>query len=81
MKFKAPRSPAVNVGNEEHPVYVAPELCEVLPGQIANKKLNPAQTREMIRFAVRPPGRNADLILGEGVDVMGIGPGHPDGPV
>jgi len=57
------------------------ELCNVIPGQVAKKKLSPEQTQEMIKVACRRPAVNAGLIVGEGAQVMGIGPDHSDGPV
>lgn len=58
-----------------------PELCIVLPGQIAKKKLSQGQTEQMVTVACRSPAQNARLIVGEGAEVMGIGSTHTDGPV
>lgn len=58
-----------------------PELCIVIPGQIAKKKLSQGQTEKMVTVACRTPAENARLIVGEGAEVMGIGSTHTDGPV
>lgn len=58
-----------------------PELCIVLPGQVAKKKLSQTQTEKMVSVACRTPAQNAELIVGEGARVMGIGATHTDGPV
>ena len=73
--------PVVNVGNIQHPVLIPPELCEVLPGQFAKRRLSPDQTTNMLRVASRKPHVNADLIVGEGVRVAGLSPQFKDGPV
>ena len=58
-----------------------PELCIVLPGQVAKKKLSQGQTEKMVTVACRTPAQNAGLIVGEGAQVMGIGSAYTDGPV
>ena len=74
-------APLVNVGNDTHEAWVPPELCTVLPGQVAKKKLSNTQTENMVNVACRAPAENAQLIVGEGARVMGIGDSHTDGPV
>ncbi|KAL1837895.1 hypothetical protein VTJ49DRAFT_3281 [Mycothermus thermophilus] len=64
-----PDLPVVNVGTRQNPTYLPAEVCVVLPGLVANRKLDPGQTAEMIRFAVRKPGQNATYIKQFGVDV------------
>ena len=71
----------VNLGNAEHPMITPAELCNVIPGQMARQKLDPEQTAQMIRVAVRKPSKNARLIVDEGAKVMGLGQNVPDGPV
>ncbi|SLM41349.1 Stem cell self-renewal protein Piwi [Lasallia pustulata] len=73
-------APLVNVGNDAHEIWVPPELCTVLPGQVAKKKLSTTQTENMVNVACRAPAENAQLIVGEGARVMGIGDSHTDGP-
>ncbi|KAI9845325.1 MAG: hypothetical protein M1837_004947 [Sclerophora amabilis] len=79
-KLDNPNVPVVNIGNEQHPSWIPAQLCNVLPGQVARKKLSPDQTQEMIKVACRKPAENASLIVGEGARVMGIGSNQPDGP-
>lgn len=81
ITLNAPEMPVVNVGNSQHPVLIPPELCVVLPGQFARRKLSPDQTTNMLRVASRKPHVNADLIVGEGVRVAGLSPQLKDGPV
>ncbi|KAL8294351.1 hypothetical protein RB597_007939 [Gaeumannomyces tritici] len=64
--------PVVNVGTRENPTYLPPEVCIVIPGQCANSKLDPTQTQQMIRFAVRKPGDNANSIVYEGLSTIGL---------
>lgn len=54
-----PNLPVVNTGNRENPSYLPAEVCIVMPGQNSQSKLDPAQTQQMIRFAVRKPWENA----------------------
>ena len=66
---------------KEKQILVPAEQCIVLPGQIARRKLEPEQTQEMIKVAVRKPADNARLIVDEGVTTMGLGNNIADGPV
>ncbi|GKZ25641.1 hypothetical protein AbraIFM66951_007099 [Aspergillus brasiliensis] len=68
-----PKMPVVNVGTRENPSYLPVEVCEVVPGQQANAKLTPSQTRNMLNFAVRSPPHNAQSIVAQGTDVLGLG--------
>ncbi|KAI9888112.1 MAG: hypothetical protein M1823_000047 [Watsoniomyces obsoletus] len=72
--------PIVNCGRQDRATWMPPELCMVIPGQVARKKLSPNQTAEMIKVACRRPAANAKLAIGEGAQLMGLGPGHQDGP-
>ena len=45
-----------------------------MPGQNSRSKLEPAQTQQMIRFAVRKPWENANSITQEGVRTVGLLP-------
>jgi hypothetical protein len=66
--------PVVNVGNVDAPVYLPPEVCQVLPAQNAKFKLSPAQTQEMIKFAVRKPNQNAMSVARQGPKPVGLNP-------
>lgn len=48
------------------------QVCRVIPGQPASTKLDPRQTQNMIRFAVRPPGDNAKSIVTKGLPTAGL---------
>ncbi|KAH0562380.1 hypothetical protein GP486_002931 [Trichoglossum hirsutum] len=72
LKLQTPEAPVVNVRSAQDPVYLPPELCTVLPGQIARRKLSDVQTAEMITVAARRPAENAKLIVGEGGGVVGL---------
>ncbi|KAL1893019.1 hypothetical protein Sste5346_006700 [Sporothrix stenoceras] len=67
-----PSLPVINVGNREHPTYLPAEVCVVLPGQPARAKLDPNQTQQMIRFAVRRPHENQNFITNEGLAMAGL---------
>lgn len=53
-------------------MYLPPEVCIVVPGQTSKSKLNGPQTQQMIRYAVRKPWENANSILHEGVQTVGL---------
>lgn len=67
-----PGLPVINVGNREHPTYLPAEVCVVLPGQPARAKLDPSQTQQLIRFAVRRPHENQNFITNEGLAMAGL---------
>jgi eukaryotic translation initiation factor 2C len=69
-----PNVPVINVGNRQNPSYMPADVCIVEPGQPAKTKLSPMQTQKMIQFAVRSPGENADSIVNQGAEVLGIKP-------
>ncbi|KAI9821501.1 MAG: hypothetical protein M1832_003349 [Thelocarpon impressellum] len=77
ITLEKPNAPVINVGLPDKPVFVPPELCTVLPGQVARRKLTDVQTAEMIKVACRRPAENARLIAGEGSQVVGISGGTP----
>ena len=60
---------------------IPPELCSVVPGQISGKKLSGNQTTIMVNVACRPPATNAELIVGEGASILGLGQSQKNGPV
>ncbi|MCJ1434414.1 hypothetical protein MMC27_003782 [Xylographa pallens] len=51
---------------------VPPELCQVLPGQIAKCKLSMDQTSGMIKAAARLPKQNTELISEQGSRLLGL---------
>lgn len=64
--------PVVNVGNKQNPSYLPVDVCIVEPGQPAGSKLTPNQTRNMLNFAVRAPALNAQSIVRQGSQVLGL---------
>ncbi|KAF8133991.1 Piwi domain-containing protein [Boletus edulis] len=72
--LRHPELPVVNIAgpNSKHPIYVPPELCEILPGQPFRGKLDDQQTTEMLRFACKRPPENAHAILNQGFPLLGL---------
>ncbi len=81
ITLKLVNVPVVNVGNGKFPNYMPVELCYVLPGQIAKKKLSGEQTDAMVNCACRTPARNANLITSQGARALGLEQHVTDGPV
>lgn len=67
-----PKVPCINVGSNERPTFIPPELLTIEPGQQYNKRLSGDQTDEMLSFAVRKPAENARRIVEEGAGKMGL---------
>ncbi|KAL8840603.1 MAG: hypothetical protein Q9176_003716 [Flavoplaca citrina] len=76
-KLEHPEEPCVNIGSTERPNFVPPEFLTVEPGQQYNKRLDEAQTRAMLRIAVRKPAENARRIVEEGTGTMGLSRANP----
>jgi hypothetical protein len=72
IRLAKPELPVINAGNRANPMYLPAQVCYVLPGQAANIKLDPAQTQQMIRFAVRGPAENATSITQQGLATVGL---------
>ena len=68
----------MNTGTIAKPVYHPAEVCTVIPGQPSNAKLDANQTSQMIGFAVRPPGLNAQSIVSKGFNTVGLSPSAPN---
>ncbi|KAI1488764.1 ribonuclease H-like domain-containing protein [Biscogniauxia mediterranea] len=73
VRIQNPELPVVNIGTKDDPSYLPPQVCYVLPGP-ANKQLDPTQTQNMIRFAVRRPVENATSIVMKGRQTAGLSP-------
>ncbi|KAH8807748.1 RNA interference and silencing protein [Xylogone sp. PMI_703] len=71
-KTPNPNYPVVNTGTRDDPKYLPADMCNVLPGQVAVKKLSPEQTKNMIQFACRRPFLNADSITNDSPSVLGF---------
>ena len=74
LTVRDPNLPVINVGTQQNPSYLPADVCIVLPGQPSGAKLSPAQTQQMIRFAVRRPTQNAQSIITRGARILGIEP-------
>ena len=63
-------------GTKDHPVWIPPELCTVMPGQAYRGQLNEVQLARMITIAARPPAENASRIVAEdgGLGLIGVLP-------
>ncbi|KAI1859622.1 uncharacterized protein JN550_011930 [Neoarthrinium moseri] len=66
--------PVVNVKSKRNPTYLPAELCRVIRGQPAMKKLSSSQTQTMIRYAVKKPQINQRSILSHGLKIIGLDP-------
>ncbi len=64
--------PVVNVGDEHRPVYLNPIFCFVIPGQVYSAKLSSTMMDQMLKFAVRRPGDNANSIKKKGYSLVGL---------
>ncbi|KAK6812167.1 hypothetical protein RU639_012045 [Aspergillus parasiticus] len=53
IRDQRPDLPVINIGTRASPTYHLAQGFEILPGQIHNGKLSPAQTQDMIKFATR----------------------------
>lgn len=67
-----PTEPVINVGTPTDPVYLPPEVCDVVPGQIAKAKLSSNQMANMISLSASEPGVNARHIQNIGFRATGL---------
>ncbi|RFU29653.1 hypothetical protein B7463_g6697, partial [Scytalidium lignicola] len=74
-KSTNPNYPVMNTGTKDDPKYIPADYCNVLPGQVAVKKLTPEQTKNMIQFACRKPFLNASSITSDSPTVLSLN--HP----
>ncbi|KAF3937824.1 hypothetical protein ABW19_dt0206716 [Dactylella cylindrospora] len=70
-----PSLPVVNVGSKDRANWMPAELCTVAPGQPYKGNLESENTAELIKFACRPPTRNALTITSAGIKALGHAPG------
>ncbi|RYP01251.1 hypothetical protein DL764_006254 [Monosporascus ibericus] len=66
--------PVVNVGSQKRPVYLPPEVCQVIGGQRASSKLDEEQRQMMTKFSIRLPKINAESIVSKGLETVGLNP-------
>ena len=67
----------LNCGTREKPVWISPELFEVMPGHAFRGKLLDNQTTQMIVVAARNPAENARRIANGAHEVIGF-QGNPN---
>lgn len=77
ITLRIPQAWLLNCGTREKPVWIPPELCEVVPGQAYRGKLSDAQGNEMIKIAARSPGENARRIAHGAHKVIGFQGNNP----
>ncbi|KAJ3879731.1 argonaute-like protein [Lentinula edodes] len=63
--------PVIDVGTKKR-TYLPAEICEIEPGQAFRGKLNEQQTSQMIKVACNPPKVNAEAIVGDGFQKLGL---------
>lgn len=77
---RSPKAPLINVGTIKKPSYVTPELCQVLPGQMASKPLNPEQQRKLAT-ALEEHRQDTISSIGGSAKALAIGNKDVAGPV
>lgn len=71
-RLRKPKAALINVGTKGKPTYLPPEVCKVLPGQMARTKLNPKQMDEFILYVSRGPVQNVKDIEQHGLEIVGL---------
>ena len=77
ITLRTPQAWLLNCGTRENPVWIPPELCEVMPGQAFRGKLSDQQTSQMILVAARGPAENARRIVNGANRVIGFQGNNP----
>ena len=77
ITLRTPQAWLLNCGTREKPVWIPPELCEVMPGQPFRGKLSDQQTSQMILVAARGPAENARRIANGAQRVIGFQGNNP----
>ncbi|TFK71981.1 Piwi-domain-containing protein, partial [Pluteus cervinus] len=73
IKLKYPQElPVVNVGSKRKPIWVPPELCEILPGTVYRGEFDLQGIRAMLGFATNPPAHNAKSIVNQGFETLDL---------
>ena len=68
-----PIHPVVNVGDKEHLTLVPANVCKILSGWMAKKRLDSNQKIDMIKYARRNPEQIRTSINGDAYRVLGFG--------
>ncbi|KAL7919793.1 ribonuclease H-like domain-containing protein [Trichoderma austrokoningii] len=74
IRLSDTKLPVINVGTRQNPTYLPVQVCYVVPGQPSSSRLDPSQTQQMIRFAVKRPAENATFIVSRGLQTAGLLP-------
>ncbi|PIL23418.1 Argonaute [Ganoderma sinense ZZ0214-1] len=70
--------PLVNVSADNNrPVYLPAEICEIVPGQAYRSKLDAEQTTAMMKAACNQPAFNGKAITNEAFKDLGLRPNAP----
>ncbi len=77
ISLRIPLAWLLNCGSRETPVWIPPELCDVMPGQAFRGKLSDSQTAQMIVVAARGPAENARRIANGAQSVIGFQSNNP----
>ena len=77
ITLEIPQAWVLNCGTTENPIWIPPELCEVMPGQAYRGKLSDLQTDQMKLVAARGPGENARRIANGACRVIGFQGNNP----
>ncbi|KAF6238496.1 hypothetical protein HO173_003464 [Letharia columbiana] len=77
ITLNTPQAWLLNCGTRDKPVWIPPELCEVMPGQAFRGKLSDHQTSQMILVAARGPAENARRIANGAHRVIGFRGNNP----
>ena len=72
-----PEAWVLNCGTRENPVWIPPELCEVMPGQPFRGPLSEQQTSQIMLVAARRPAENARRITNGAQRVIGFQSNNP----
>lgn len=76
--YKATRSNqssfCINVGNKSHPTWFPADQLDIVDGQLAKEKMEGDYEQNMLKLATRKPQQNKDLIMKQGLKVLGLNP-------
>ena len=64
--------PIINISTMKEPNLVPADACTIVRKQIFKGKLTVLETQKMVKNAARYPGRNAQLICDEGLEVLKV---------
>ena len=60
------------MGNEDHPTFLPPHVCQIISGQMAKRKLDPTQSSDMIKSAIRRPEETRNSINVDAFRILGL---------